>query len=162
MEKLKKKESKDFELVTPSRSNSFQKIRKLSMQKFRNVLRRRKKFKCPYYITYQDSNKWISRHPEYLLNKQRQNRLGSKTPLLLISNGTDSTNDGDDGNDGNDNDEEFDDGEHYLIESDLEELSEIDTEETERISPFRFSISMATKGNFNLVEEEEERHEPMA
>lgn len=155
MEKLRKKESTDFELATPSRCNSFQKIRQLSMEKFRNVLRRRKKFKCPYYITYEDSNKWISRHPEYLLKKQ----MGSKTPLLLISNGTDSTNDG---NDGHDDDEEFDDGEHYLIESDLEELSEIDTEETERISPFRFTISMARNGNFNLVEVEEDREEPMA
>ena len=153
MEKLQKKESMDFELPTPSRSSSFQKIRKLSMQKFKNVLRRRKKWKCPYYITYEDSNKWISMHPEYLLKKQRM-KMGSKAPLLLSSTGTDSTEDG--------NDEESD-HEHYLMESDLEELSEIETEDTEnRISPFKYSISMAGKGNFNLIEEEEERHEPMA
>ena len=38
-------------------------------------------WKCPYYITYEDSNKWIEAHPEYMINKQNQSNQ-MKVPLL--------------------------------------------------------------------------------
>ena len=74
MDKLKEAQAMDIEQETEIQSLS-------SMQRFKNVLKGRKKWKCPYYITYEDSNKWIEAHPEYLLNKQNQTNQ-MKVPLL--------------------------------------------------------------------------------
>eukprot|EP00486_Rosalina_sp_Unknown_P015349 CAMPEP_0201591170 /NCGR_PEP_ID=MMETSP0190_2-20130828/186274_1 /ASSEMBLY_ACC=CAM_ASM_000263 /TAXON_ID=37353 /ORGANISM="Rosalina sp." /LENGTH=157 /DNA_ID=CAMNT_0048048889 /DNA_START=125 /DNA_END=598 /DNA_ORIENTATION=- len=143
------------------RSKSFSKLRKLSMQKFKNVLKRRKKFKCPYYITYEDSNKWISAHPEYLLKKLMKKKRRSRVPLLssIICPSKKKDCDGY-------HQDDTKCGDNDLMESDLEELSEIETEETEKISPFRFSISIAGNGqHIDIISEEQEEEEgpiPMA
>eukprot|EP01084_Bolivina_argentea_P024812 46191_1 len=79
------------------------------MNKFKNVLKLKKKRKCPYYITFEDSNKWIERNPEYLINKKNKSAL--ETPLLVSVN-----------------DYKLSDGDS--MSSDLENLSETNEEDS--------------------------------
>ena len=76
MEKLKKSESFMMESLDIKDNDSNALVR------FTRMLKRKKQFKCPYYVTYEDSNRWIERHPEYTQRKVQRKKDGLRATLL--------------------------------------------------------------------------------